>query len=267
MDLKQYFDISWQQYVQIAPTAARIKQLLIEQGEEIINDHIALRTYNHPLCDKNAMAKVFLQQGYAIKGEYTFPEKKLKAIHLEHQQQADLPKIFISELVLEQCHPSLALIFNECEEYLPTQLSLQTLAHIKRPWPVHVEEYQDLLPVSEYAAWLYALGLRVNHFTVSVNHLKYFNSLPALNTFLQSHAIVLNQSGGEIKGTPELMLQQSSTMADKIEVSFNDGREIIPTCYMEFAKRYRDTQGKLFQGFLEQSAARIFESTDGAGNS
>jgi hypothetical protein len=48
-----------------------------------------------------------------------------------------------------------------------------------------------------------------------------------------------------------------------MEVEFADGQmHAVPTCYYEFAKRYPDASGKLFQGFVATSADKIFESTD-----
>lgn len=126
-------------------------------------------------------------------------------------------------------------------------------------WPA----YQTLLAESEYAAWLSVMGLRANHFTISVNHLKEPVSLAGVNDLLKQAGFRLNDSGGEIKGTPESLLEQSSTLADRMTIRFDDGelRE-IPTCYYEFARRWPDVEGRLFQGFITESADRIFESTD-----
>ena len=79
---------------------------------------------------------------------------------------------------------------------------------------------------------------------------------------LKENGFELNNSGGEIKGSKEVLLEQSSTLADKIEVEFSDNKLIIPSCYFEFAKRYAMKDGSLYQGFVAQSADKIFESTD-----
>ena len=55
--------------------------------------------------------------------------------------------------------------------------------------------------------------------------------------------------------------KQGSTMADRQPVEFADGSHEIPTCYYEFARRYVLPGGRLFQGFVANSADRIFEST------
>ena len=45
-------------------------------------------------------------------------------------------------------------------------------------------------------------------------------------------------------------------------VRFNEGEFTIPGSYYEFAKRYALPSGLMFQGFIEGSADKIFESTN-----
>ena len=119
-----------------------------------------------------------------------------------------------------------------------------------------------LLEESEYAAWMYIYGFRANHFTINVNALKDFDSLQELNTYLENKGWKLNASGGKIKGTPEQLLEQSSTLADLYSINFEEGTIEIPSCYYEFALRYPLSNGELYQGFIASSADKIFESTD-----
>ena len=107
-----------------------------------------------------------------------------------------------------------------------------------------------------------SFGFRANHFTISINDLNSFDKLAAFNDFLKTNDFTLNKSGGEIKGSPQLFLEQSSTLADAVEIDFADGKQMIPSCYYEFAKRYPLADGTLYQGFVAQSADKIFESTD-----
>jgi len=101
-----------------------------------------------------------------------------------------------------------------------------------------------------------------NHFTVLVNALGTFDDLGQLNRFLVENGFELNTSDGEIKGSPQVYLEQSSTLADRVQVQFSDGAESIPACYYEFARRYPLPNGELFSGFVAKSADKIFESTD-----
>lgn len=131
------------------------------------------------------------------------------------------------------------------------------------PWKkISFQVYQDLLKESEYAAWMSAFGFRVNHFTVFFNSLKNFRTLAELDEFIKNIGFELNAVGGEIKGSPQVYLEQFSTLAHPIEVGFADQKKIIPECYYEFARRYPMADGKLFQGFLPDSADKIFESTN-----
>ena len=90
----------------------------------------------------------------------------------------------------------------------------------------------------------------------------HFQSLAQVNTLLKNEGFILNSSGGEIKGGPQVLLAQSSTMADKIEVEFSNGKKLIPSCFYEFAQRYKMPTGELYQGFVTASADKIFESTN-----
>ena len=85
--------------------------------------------------------------------------------------------------------------------------------------------YECLAQESEYAAWVSAFGIRANHFTVSLNALEGFEGLANLNSFLEAQGLVLNSVGGKIKGSPEVLLEQSSTMADRILWDFAEGME------------------------------------------
>ena len=128
--------------------------------------------------------------------------------------------------------------------------------------PLSHRIYNELREESEYAAWFYVFGFRANHFTVSVNALKKYNTILKVNQVLKESGFLLNSSGGEVKGTLQDHLQQSSTMADIIPVEFEEGTFNIPSCYYEFAQRYTRPDGTLFGGFVAQSADKIFESTD-----
>ena len=83
-----------------------------------------------------------------------------------------------------------------------------------------------------------------------------------MNDFLKGHGFSLNESGGDVKGSPEDFLEQSSIMADTQVVSFKEGEFDVSTCYYEFAQRYKLPSGEVFQGFIANSASKIFESTN-----
>lgn len=255
-------DQLWDDYATLNPRARAIYDLLVSKGQSVVNDHIALRTFGHPKVNVDVIAKAFTEVGYQPKEEYEFTEKHLFARHYEHSDAA-LPKVFISQLKLEAFSQSLIdTIENLVQQMSDDWVQRQDLPVSGRPWTVSHRDYEHLGKESEYAAWVAAWGFRVNHFTVFVNCLKDFNNLTALNQFIKDAGYEMNASGGEIKGSPEVFLEQSSTLAEQVEVEFSDRRHTIPCCYYEFARRYPLPNGQLFQGFVARSADKIFESTN-----
>ncbi|MCR4337078.1 MAG: DUF1338 domain-containing protein [Candidatus Omnitrophica bacterium] len=261
--LDQLLKKLWIDYSSINQQAHEIHQLLTERGEKVINDHIAFRTFNIPEIGIDALAQVFKKLGYQSKGEYHFKEKKLFARHFEHWDSLQ-PKIFISELKLEECSEDLEKTVYDLFAQVPKALiKKEEFCLSGRPWkPISLSAYEKLQQESEYAAWMAVFGFRANHFTVLFNALKSFQSLQEFNAFLKEKGFKLNVSGGEIKGSANEYLEQSSTIAHPVEMVFSDGEKVVPACYYEFARRYPLPSGGLFQGFVAQSAEKIFESTD-----
>ena len=262
-DVNVLFDNLWQHYLTVTPSAEKIHQLL-GRGEAIINDHIALRTFNLAKVNLSVLAEHLLALGYEEKGEYNFEAKKLYAKHFEHQDPSQ-PKVFISELLVEEFSPELqAIVARMVDQVDEAATKAENFLYSGAHWQVSHEEYQLLLKESEYAAWMAAWGFRANHFTVSVNELSEFDTLEAVNSALKLANFTLNTVGGEVKGSKEVLLKQSSTMADKAMVCFSDGEFEIPSCFYEFAKRFPMTNGELYTGFVAASADKIFESTNAA---
>jgi hypothetical protein len=249
----------WRDYVATTPQAERIHHLLTERGEIIKNDHVALRTYGAPGVGIAALARSFEALGWRARDEYRFADKHLRARFWQHADAA-LPKVFISELILDEVSPAARAIIERLLAQLPAGFAVHPTAG--RPWTVAYADYAALLAESEYAAWVAAFGFRVNHFTVDVGALSTFPDLHALDAFLAEHGFTLNDSGGLVKGSPAERLEQSSTRADSIDVAFADRTARVPSCYYEFAKRYPLPSGELFHGFVPASADKIFESTD-----
>lgn len=260
--LEQLLDLMWKDYSTLNPAALKILQLFTQKGEKVLNDHVAYRTFNHPRLGIKSLAAHVEKYGYKAKGEYFFKEKKLYAQHFEHTN-LDYPKIFISELELEKMETFVQEEVEKMVQAIPDSLiQSEKILVCGRPWKVAHSTYSQLAKVSEYAAWVSAFGFRPNHFTVNVNALKGFNDLQSINQFIKQNGFSLNQAGGEIKGTPSEFLEQSSTMAEEVEVEFLDGKFKVPACYYEFARRFETSDGKLYQGFIAKSADKIFESTN-----
>ena len=264
MELQQIYERLWQDYTEQNPSVDKIYNLFLNEGETINHDHIAFRSFNDPRVNIDVLAQPFLERGYEFKGEYHFEKKKAYARHLEHRENPELPRIFISHLLTEELsefvQETVARILDKAPQ---EQFKSEDLIFSKAIWGTpKYEVYKRLSEESEYAAWMYAFGFRVNHFAMKVNDFKYFTELEKINNRLKSEGWIMNQSGGEVKGTKKQLLEQSSIMADKISVTFEEGRYIAPACYYEFTKRYNDKNGNLFGGFITSSADKIFESTN-----
>ncbi|TMP31747.1 DUF1338 domain-containing protein [Pseudoalteromonas rubra] len=257
------FEKLWNNYLEVTPSAVKVHELLgSTQQDDVINDHIALRTFNHEKIGLEKLAAHFKAVGYTECGEYHFEAKKLYAKHFEHSDPTK-PKVFISELLVEKCSEALQAIVNELVEQIDENaVTADNFLYSGTHWQVSHETYKQLLAESEYAAWMAAWGYRANHFTVSINHLGNFETIESVNQALKDAGFELNASGGEIKGSPEVLLEQSSTLADHHTLAFSDGEFSIPSCFYEFALRYNKPDGEIYTGFVAASADKIFESTN-----
>ena len=260
MLLSDFYEILWDKYMELTPQVGRIHDLFQALGEDVVNDHIALRTFEGDLVGIEVLETYFLEQGYEVADDYYFTEKKLRARHYEKKGS---PRVFISELKVSQFSETVQDLVNSLLTQMSPLTNVEQLLLGGRPWePVLWREYELLRKESEYAAWMAVFGYRANHFTISVNHFKILNDLEDVNHLLENNGVCLNSSGGLIKGSQEVLLEQSSTLAENVKVDFADGKYVVPSCYYEFAKRYRDEEGELFNGFIQTSADKIFESTD-----
>ena len=84
MNLETIFNRLWNDYTSQNPSAGKIHKLFTNEGEKVVNDHIAFRTLDYPEISIDVLAKPFISNGYVPKGEYIFKDKHLFARHFEH---------------------------------------------------------------------------------------------------------------------------------------------------------------------------------------
>jgi Domain of unknown function (DUF1338) len=258
MKTKLFFDNLWKDYVKITPQAEKIHQLFKKNYGIVINDHVAFRTFNLSPISVGELEHFFIQMGYVVDRDYEFLEKKLYARSYVHKDES-IPMIFFSQLLTDQLSDKSQNIITKLVNQINEDCITDSDFMYSGTWwemPSY-EDYLTLLQESEYAAWLSVMGMRANHFTVRVESIVNALDLVEKNNFK------LNISGGRIKGSPDVLLEQGSTMADSTLVTFKGGvKKTVPTCYYEFAKRYIGSDGKMYRGFVTSSADKIFESTN-----
>jgi hypothetical protein len=261
MDRESFFGALWGDFALIAPQAAAIRKRLEEHGETVQNDHVAFRTFDLAPVSLERLEPQVLLLGYRLLDEYRFEDKHLRARAYVCQ---GWPRIFLSELLTEELSGWAQDLMQRMVAQLPAGFgSGPELFWAGRVWPaLRFADYERLSSESEYAGWVGALGLRANHFTVSINQLQKLTSVESVLCFIEAAGYRINESGGRVKGSRDVLLEQGATLADRVAVPFAEGPRIIPTCYYEFALRHRDRAGRLYEGFVPTSADRIFESTD-----
>ena len=264
-------------------TTAMIKKGLVNNQNEIVNDHIAFRTMGVKYLGINSFEKIFLKHGYKKMDFYHFDAKKLDAFWYAPPSN-DLPRIFISELKVDNLSIKAQEIIksytntvtNDPVDKIDLNNSLQVSEYLQTPlWRLPTKnDYESLLFESEYAAWVIYNRYYLNHYTISVHDLPgEYSDLNQFNEIVKSLGIKLNKSGGEIKVSKDKLLRQSSSVANQIEAKFSEGeKKLIAGSYVEFAERnilpefskinnLKIERKHRREGFETGNADKIFEST------
>jgi Domain of unknown function (DUF1338) len=295
---QQLWDLLWQDYRDRVTYARIYQQMIAEAGGSISNDHIAFRTLRLTI-DQNGhsiqlgipyLAKIAEALGYRQAGEYHFPEQFLYAHHYAHpdQDNYDLPKLFISELIVADLPDKVAALIKktvqsgdfswysdimslESMNAFDRQTSLTKLVHLfDRPWqPPKHSAVERVNAVSQYGAWVMLYGYAVNHFTGYVNRQQtaQYQTIDQTIAGLTNLGVPMKSS---IEGSIETGLCQTATQS-AIEQAWveNDTGNLIqipwPYAYYEIAERHqiKNSAGEssLFGGFLSAQAKQLFEMT------
>lgn len=267
----------WEEYSQRVPYARVYQKMIAEAGGAIANDHIAFRSLRMMVDAPQGRQSLGIDYlggvaevlGYEVGGEYTFPNQKLYARHYRHPQQEefDLPKLFISELLVDELPDAIAhLIYQSASTNLHISQDIFT-----RPWDIPKKSVVEAVnQISQYGAWVLLHGYSVNHFTGYVNR----QNTPQYPD-IESTAKALSDRGvpmkAEIEGSKEIGLRQTATQAVTEMVSVRDdetgGVIAIPWtyAYYELAERsvieLETGEKVLFDGFKQFNAQHLFEMT------
>lgn len=252
-------------------TSSMIDEHIVSSQEDIVNDHIAFRTLGLPHLGIASLEKIFLYFGYKKEDSYRFEHKKLNA-YWYSPPESEFPRIFISELRVPELSEKSQEILTKYTSHIkkdPTEEvhfdnPTDIISFFSRPlWDLPtLNDYNELLAESEYAAWVIYNRYYLNHYTISVHELpEPFNRLTRFNVFLEEIGIKLNTSGGKIKTSPDGLLLQSSSVAQWVSANFSCGNSAkIAGSYVEFAER-KLFNGNRREGFETGNADKIFEST------
>lgn len=273
--LEQLLETLWKDYRKRVHYAETYVQMVEARGGTVVNDHIALRTFNTQTGNQPAgiegLSRVFTDLGYEPKGEYVFETKKLFAQHFKHKEDALAPKVFISQLEVEQLSPESQAIINNHVKNTPDLYDPQKPhAIFTRPWGIPTRgDVQSLNNESQYAAWTLLHGNSINHFTAFINE-QNVDEWPDIEATVKALIDEGLPMKDEIEGEPGSKLRQSATQAVRetvpiIESDGSIGEIEWSYAYYEFAERNPITndQGEkvLFTGFLGEQATHLFEMT------
>ncbi|MBD2208261.1 DUF1338 domain-containing protein [Nostoc linckia FACHB-104] len=288
----------WEEYSTRVSYARSYQQMITAAGGTVANDHIALRSLRLSLDTPtgkvnlgiNYLEQLAIALGYIAAGEYIFPETHLYARHYSHPQQAefDLPKLFISELIVDELptkiaqyiYQTVSAIDYELIYSLPNSLkedenekiiAQQFLKMFTRPWKTPQRSVVEAVnQVTQYGAWVLLHGYAVNHFTGYVNR-QNTTKYPDIDATVQGLINLGIPMKAEIEGHIACGLRQTATQAvTEMVTVFDDSNNAeiqIPWtyAYYEIAQRYpvEIEPGKyiLFDAFLGKNAQHLFEMT------
>ncbi len=293
---KKLLDSLWEQYIDRVSYAEKYVEFVNKKGGNVVNDHIALRTFNTHTGEQpegiRAIKHILNCLEYKPVANYKFSKKRLSAVHFEHPDEK-FPKIFVSQLEVKLLPDWAQKIINNTvkdtpyilsdsniellqkvkdEGELPTEaaelLVADLVQYFRRPWGIpQKEDVLKLNDVSQYAAWVLLHGNSVNHFTAFINY-QDVEEWPDLETTCKAIEAAGIPMKEQIEGKKGSKLRQSATKAIKEEVDVQGeyGVEKImwTYAYYELAQRgFVNENGtrKLFSGFLGEQAAHLFDMT------
>ncbi|MBW4619135.1 MAG: DUF1338 domain-containing protein [Cyanosarcina radialis HA8281-LM2] len=291
----------WEDYSRRVPYARTYQQAIEAAGGTLANDHIAFRSLR--LTADTPKGKIELgipyigriveALGYKVAGEYEFPEQQLYALHYQHpdQDEFDLPKLFVSELLVDALPEKIADVIAQIVasgQFFNSQTLIEDIAAafpeteldriatrlqeiFIRPWePPQKSIVEAVNQVTQYGAWVLLHGYAVNHFTGYVNR-QQTPRYPDIASTARALAELGIPMKAKIEGSVSTGLQQTATQAaiENVLVRDDSTGELIKIpwtyAYYEIAERHPVEVAPgaidLFQGFLSSQAKNLFEMT------
>lgn len=265
--LDNFINSQWLSLCKFSPQVGNVLSLLEKElNVKLEMDHIAYRTFNTGPFRLNILHDFALDAGYYVTGNYNFHDKHVVAKSYSHLTSGK-PRLFLSELQVEKLSAEAQNIIGKrilSVKPLHDRTWLNTFGNAWYSNKITDDEVALLSKESEYAEWVLLHGLKPNHFAFDVSKYNMNDIVSLLDNKLQ---FKINTSGGRIKGSPGSLLEQCSVMAEH-RLYPGVSNSLHSVGYIEFCKRYVDGMhhNKAFDGFIENSADKIFESTFKDGN-
>ena len=275
-------------------------------------DHIAFRSFYCPMGEIPqgiaSIERIFGVLGWkrgrdkdGKEYNYDFPNMHVRAIHLEYpEDRPDLPKMFVSELIVDQLDPAdgdkIKADLADCKdpltaedrdwlqrlskgETIPQARGMELVARaykaLHRPWlPPHRSTVLQTNQRNQYAPWTLLNG--------TMNHIAYLTNDVAATA--EGHKNVGRELLPKIQGSKEVGLLQTSVRSpmfdfevtedeegNKVEAGVFDfevreadgsiGRIRWTGPFAELIERPLNPDGTRYEAFLADNAAHIFAAT------
>ena len=289
----------WAIYRQRVAYARTYEAMIKAAGGNVANDHIAFRSLRLVVDSGDEsinlgisyLENIVQRLGYEVAGEYHFRDRHLYARHYRHpeQDQYDLPKLFISELIVEQLPSSSAKSIQDTvrsgsffsfpawqKSTFPSKKDERAVAQalipvFTRPWtPPKQSIVEAVNEVSQYGAWVLLHGYSVNHFTGYINrqNTPTYPDITSTAQALASQGVPMKDSfeGGQPSGLQQTATQAVTELVPVLDEQGHLDKMLWSYAYYELAQRYQitDSQGQhtLFEGFIAPQAQHLFDMTE-----
>jgi len=281
----------WDHYLSELPQLASLQTAL--SSTQLPLDHCAIIDLPGENTGIPILSQIMHLLDYQVAGAGYLPDKQNEFVWLasrDHTTQTAreaLPQIVIADFRLTALPKAVQTII----KYYAAQSQLAPMARwqelirqnntaifidevfsylTRRDWSLpSLQDYKTVQACNELLAWVLVFGRTVNHFGLAIHLLDRFTDLAQFNHWIiNTSQWRLNQKNGLIKGSEQLRIEQSSSVANEIVVHLADAAITIPNRFVEFVWRYPAMYSSAepyywsdyFTGFLANNADVVIES-------
>jgi Domain of unknown function (DUF1338) len=260
---------------------------------DLVLDHYALIDLPGPHCGIPTLTRLFHLIGYHHAGQGYLAEKQndfvwLSCQHFKQEAKTALPQVVVADFRLSCLPKEIQTIVQHYASYAnppPWSRWIDWIQHCQsgektnqtilvdeivhylshRPWPLPtVREFKTVEEFNPLLAWVLVHGHRVNHFGLAIYLMSRFHSFADFNRWIATH-LPLSLRGSIVKGSPQLGIEQTASVAQCVSMKLADGSVQISKPFIEFVWRYLQRSNPIywedyFQGFISENADRVIET-------